>query len=438
MTRLSVAVVGGGITGLAAAYELRNEAAVTVIEARDRIGGMVATDRVDGIQVEAGPDSLLARDDEPIRLLVELGLGDDIVEPTGFGAWISDSGTLRPVPDGFVMGLPASPVAIATSGLLSPAGVMRAALDLVLPRTPVGDDVSVGRLVRARFGDQMADRIVAPLMSGIRAGDIDDMSLDMAAVPVYDAARRHRSITLALQRGRRAAAPRFIGLRRGMTTLVEALARGSSASIRTGSPVTRVIVDEASVDGEPFDGVIVAAPPPAAARILRDETLAEIEFSSSAVVNLVYPAGAVGFPDGGTGILVPPSEPPGPLAACTFFTRKWPHLAPPDGRQVVRCVSHLPAGRPDDEIVEGVTGAVGHLLSPTAGPVTAMVHRWASAQPLYRVGHRGRIRPVLTRLAASRVRVAGAGYLATGVNDCLAHGRAAARSLLEVHRRLDP
>ena len=428
MTPPRIAVIGGGITGLAAAYELRDDAQVVIFEATDRLGGKVSTTEVDGIQIEEGPDSLLARDSSPIDLLHELGLGEDIVEPNDFGAWIAVNGKLKKLPARSVLGIPTSPIALATSRILSPLGLTRAARDLVAPRTHVGDDISVGELVRSRFGNEVAERIVAPLMSGIRAGDIDEMSLDMAAPQIADVARNHRSLTLGLRASLRASAgTRFIGLRRGMSTLVDELSRRSNAEIRLSSSVGSI--ENTSIDGEQFDGIVIAVPP-------HDITvsglaaLPQVEFTSTVVMNLVYPQGTIRPPSSGTGILVPPSAGQ-KLIACTWFTRKWPHLAPNDGRDVVRCVAEF--GTAEDEIVH----ELADLLGVRSNPVSSHVRSWQPAQPIFTVGHRARVRGMQQQLAGRPLRIAGAGVLATGLNDCLVHGREAAQSVMDiVHRRL--
>lgn len=415
------------MTGLAAAYELRDDAEVTIFEASDRLGGKVFTDELDGIQVEWGPDSLLARDEAPVQLLRELGLADEIVEPTDFGATIASNGKLKPLPRGAVLGIPTSPIALATSGLLSPAGVARAVADLFIPKKEIGDDISVGALIRRRFGDQVADRIVAPLMSGIRAGDIDSMSLEMAAPQIAAVARGHRSLALGLRRATRdATAPRFVGLRDGMSSLTTALRDAAGADVRLRSPVD-TLENDTTVAGERFDGVVVALPPHLAAGVVGAPDLARIESSSVTVVNLVYPPGSALPSTPGTGVLVPPSSGRS-LIACTWITKKWPHLAPADGRAVVRCVADGNAS------VETVVRELRDVVGVRTDPRSSNAHSWETALPRFEVGHRELIGGVQKELRGRPIRIAGAGFLATGLNDCLAHGRAAAREVLELGR----
>lgn len=417
-----IAVIGGGITGLAAAYELRDEADVTIFEANDRLGGKILTEELDGIQIEAGPDSLLARDDAPLQLLYELGLTDDIVEPHNFGAWIATSDGPKRLPDGLVLGVPASPMAIVRSGLLSGGGTLRAAADLLLPRTRFNGDISVGKLIRARFGDQVADRMVGPLMSGVRSGDIDEMSLEMAAPQIAAVAGSHRSLTLGLRKTDRSTRrPRFIGLRRGMSSLVTALQEHSGAEIQLSTPIDRIRRDM-TIEGRPFDGVVVAVPPSVAASILDLERLSETRFTGASVFNLVFPPGAVDPLPSGSGVLVPRAMGM-EIVAATWFTSKWPHLAPADGRSVVRCVASESASE------ERVVAEVGDVVHASAPPVVVRAHRWDGAFPEFKVGHKQTVEEVQASLRDRPVRLAGAGYLATGLNDCIAHGREAAREV---------
>lgn len=427
MTPPRIAVIGGGITGLAAAYELRNDAFVTLYEASDRIGGKVVTEELEGIQIEAGPDSLLARDDAPLQLLHELGLSSDVVEPHNFGAWIATDDGPKRLPEGLVLGVPASPFAIIRSGLLSPLGAVRAAADLVIPRTRFDGDISVGELVRSRFGDQVADRMVAPLMTGVRSGDIDEMSLEMAAPQIASVARSHRSLTLGLRKARRSTSPpRFVGLRRGMSSLATALRDASKAEIRLTTPIGRLRRDM-TIEDRPFDGVVVALPPGAAAATLGIESLSEIRLSSTAVFNLVYPPGAIRPPASGSGILIPPAS-GREIVACTWFTGKWPHLAPDDGRSVVRCIAAH--GTSEERAIT----EVADVIEPAADPVAVRVHRWEGAFPEFKVGHRRSIARAHAALADRPVRLVGAGHLATGLNDCIAQGRATAREVLAAAR----
>jgi oxygen-dependent protoporphyrinogen oxidase len=202
-----VVVVGGGITGLAAARVLRQAGlGVTLVEAGDRLGGKIKTLELDGVPVEAGPDTFLARVPFAVDLCRELGLGDDLVEPATGRAWLWIGDRLRPLPERHVLGVPTALLPLVRSGVLSPVGVVRAALDIVLPRSSRDDDPSVADVVGTRMGQEVLDRLVEPLVGGIHAGRADRLSLASVAPQVAAAAEASRSLLLGLRRQQAAAA----------------------------------------------------------------------------------------------------------------------------------------------------------------------------------------------------------------------------------------
>src|SRR5215212_5113644 len=197
-----VAVVGGGVTGLAAAYYLRQAGVtVTVVEAGE-LGGKIQTRELAGVPVEAGPDTFLARVPWAVDLCRELGLGDELVEPATGKAFLWTGGALHPLPERHVLGVPVALRPLLASGVLSKAGVARAALDLVLPRSHHGADPSVAEVVGRRMGRQVVDRLVDPLVGGINAGRADALSLAATARPIAEGAARSRSLVLGLRRAR--------------------------------------------------------------------------------------------------------------------------------------------------------------------------------------------------------------------------------------------
>jgi oxygen-dependent protoporphyrinogen oxidase len=450
------AVVGGGIAGLVAARELGAAGApVVLFEASERLGGKIRTDALEGLRVEAGPDSFVAREPAAKNLSVDLALGEELVEPAAFGAHVWIGGRLRPIPPSFVLGLPTDPLGLLRSRLLTPVGMLRALGDLVLPGRLRGPDVSVGSLVRRRFGSEVLDRLVDPILAGTRAGRADDMSLAAAAPPIDAAARRGRSVLVGLLRERRAAGgesgpPSFLGLRSGMERLVERLGAELSGTVdlRTATEVEGVATSDGfyrlqhSGGEEDARAVVVATPAYAAARLLASlspeasRELGSIPYASVGIVNLLYPPEAVRLPRAGSGILVPSSE-GRLLAGCTWTSRKWPHLAPPDGGSLIRCFVGRGGEEPsleleDAGLVERLHGELVAALGLRAAPRAWRVTRWVRGIPQYAVGHSDRMDLVEAALARwPGIALAGAAYRGSGLTECIAQGQAAARRVLK-------
>jgi oxygen-dependent protoporphyrinogen oxidase len=433
-------VVGGGITGLAAAWEaVQRGASVTVLEAAPRLGGKIETDAIDGVAVDAGPDAFLARVPWAIELCREVGLGDALVSPAAGRAMVWRRGRLRPLPEALLLGVPTDVLGVVRSGLLSPLGLARAALDFVLPRSPLDDDASVADVVGRRLGRQVVERLVDPLVGGINAGRSDDLSATAVVPQIVAAARAHRSLVVGARRTRAAATPDtpvFLTVRDGLGRLVDGLAaalRDAGAVIETGASVSSL--DE--VDGP----VVIAVPARAAAQLVRPRSteaadlLASIRYASVALTTFAYPAEAVPAPTGTSGFLVPRGE-GRLLTACSFGTNKWPHWAP-TGQVVVRAS----AGRIDDEramamddetLAQRLHGELVEAVGVRTEPTVARVHRWAEAFPQYAVGHLDRVDRCERALAeaARHVAVAGAAYRGLGIPACIKQGRDAAARLV--------
>jgi oxygen-dependent protoporphyrinogen oxidase len=446
-----VAVVGGGITGLVAARTIaRAGLPVVVFEATHRFGGKVRTEELEGRPAEAGPDSFVARDPGAERLCRELGLGGELVAPEAFGAHVWRAGKLRALPAKSVLGIPSTPLGVVASGMLSPLGALRALGDLVIPGPLTGPDVSVASLVRRRFGPEVLERLVDPVLAGTRAGRPDDISLAAGAPELDAAARSHRSVVLALARRRGAGPPRFLGLEPGMARLVERLVAelGERAELRTDAPVSSistsdggVVVDASGRRAVAAAAVVLATPAFAAAEALGTlaadaaRELRRIRYASVALASLVYPPGAATLPPEGSGILVPSSEGRA-LAGCTWTARKWPHLAPSDGALSVRCFMGTdddgPA-RDDVELVRLADRELRAAMQLRAPPRASRVDRWERALPIYSVGHGAVVERAQQALAPwPRIALAGAAYRGPGIADCIHDAEAAARRLLSV------
>jgi oxygen-dependent protoporphyrinogen oxidase len=451
-----VVVVGAGIAGLVAARELARDRRirVTVLEGSPRTGGKLLRGSVAGIETDLGAEAVLARRPEGLALMAELQL--EAVHPQTTSAAIWSRGRLRPLPVGHVMGVPADVRRLAASGVVSRLGVARAALDLVLPATAVGDDTSVAAFVGTRMGREVVDRLVDPLLGGVYAGRADELSLK-ATLPQIAAVAGERSLLHALRaRVAAPAGPVFAGLRGGVGRLAEALTADLAAAgvtvvlgcaareLARTSEGWRVVCGTAAaptlVDA---DAVVLALPATPAARLLAAAApagareLAAIEYSSMAIVTLAFGSAAFENPLSGSGFLVPAVE--GRLVkGVTFSTGKWgwySDVAP--GLVVVRCSigRHGDIGdlqKSDDELVAGAVRDLSAATGVRGVPRDAVVTRWGGALPQYAVGHLDRVRRIKAGLSGlAGLAACGAAFDGVGIPACIASGRAAATQVLD-------
>jgi oxygen-dependent protoporphyrinogen oxidase len=434
-----VAVIGGGITGLTTAFRLeRSGHEATVFEASSETGGKIRSSAVAGIEVAEGPDAFLPRTEAPLALLNELGI-KDLDRPAVFGAYIWREDSLKKLPPGSPYGIPRFPAEARRAGLLSWMGATRAGLE-ALRRSPLeGPDISIGAFVRGRFGDEVLDNIVDPLLAGVRGGDANEMSLAASAKEIDALARNHPSI-LKVIRKTEPETPRFVAPRDGLRRLTDALTERLH-DVRRSMPVhaisngpTPTVGHNAGADD--FDAVVVTVAPAVAADLLAAshpaaaEDLRSIRFVSLAVVTLVYPPGAYQAPTDGSGFLVPSSAGL-TISACTWYTEKWPRVTS-DGRQVLRCVvgrtgTDPNLARTDDDLVTLVHKDLQTTMKVALPPLASRVTRWTDAIPQYAVGHLDLVSSVEQRLLdVGPVLVAGAGYRGSGIPDCIAQAEAAA------------
>ncbi len=467
MAARRVVVVGGGISGLAAAWELTGGAEpradapeVVVLEASGRPGGALRSDDVAGQVVDMGADGFLGRRPEALDLCKEVGLEGALVPIAARGASVWSRGRLRVLPEGHTMGIPTRFWPTARSGILGPGGSLALARDALLPRPdmrgPIGDR-AIGPLVARKLGHKVVDTLADPLIGGIHAGAVDDMSAAAVFPPLLAAAQRRGSLMRAL----RAEVPRpdpdgpplFWALEGGMAGLVEALVAGLEArgvDLRTSSPVEGLARDGdgwvATGPGEQRAGAIVLAlPAPSAAALLRphdDEAAAlldAIDYASVTVVTFRAPVGCVPAELFGTGFLVPrhaapKGGSPWAVTACTYLDRKWPHLAR-EGQVLLRAsMGRIDDSRPE-EWTDGECAVVaweelGALVGLSGQPTESVVVRHRHVLPQYRVHHL--LRTAGVEAAAARlggVAVAGAAYRGVGIPACIASGRAAAHAV---------
>ena len=453
MTSVDVAVVGGGMAGLAAAYELKCRAASFVlIEAAPRLGGVVRTEHTGGFTLDAGPDSLLVQKPAALDLCRELGLGSRLLSTLEPRTAYVLRGRLRPLPRASVLGIPTAVAPWVASRLLSPAGRLRFAADLVLPRGD-GSDESVGNFFRRRFGAEAVEYIAEPLLAGIHAGDVDRLSMPALFPRFVEAERDCGSVIRAFRRRHRNAPPPAGGMFRslpgGIAELVAALAATlPPAAARCG---TRAVALSGSspytvhlAGREPIRArcVILATPAHVTADLVGslDERLAalcaEIPYTSTATVLLAYPRSAVRRRPRGSGFVVPRRERAIPLMAGSWVTSKWPGRAP-EGQVLLRGFlggvrDPRVDERPDDDLIDRTHATFAGLLGLSRRPHLARVYRWRRANPQHNVGHLARVAAIEARLRGRPgLFVTGAGFRGVGIPDCVADGRATAREAAE-------
>ena len=460
-----VLVIGGGIAGLAAARALaRDGVMVTLADRAPVLGGKVRTERVDGLAIEHGPDSFLATRPAAVALARELGLGDELVGTKDPRAvFIRHRGELVPMPEGLGLVLPTRAMPFARTRLFSWPEKLRMAKDVVWPRMLPEDDIAVGTFLRRRLGSPLVDRLAGPLVGGVYGTPIDELSLDAVVPQLRIAEREHRSLLRAgLSDGRRmraavAARPAatrspgvFVSMRGGMDVLTTGLGHSlhdAGVRVRTGLGVRSLSragsgVEARFDDGSSgrFDGVLIAAPAPVAARLLGDElpgasrALESIPHGTSILVTLAYPRDAVAHRLVGHGYLVPPSE-GGAIAACTWTSEKWPDRAP-DGTVLLRLFVRDEGTwttLSDDELVVAARRDAERTLGIQGEPVLVRVGRHAGTMPRYTVGHLDRVAAIDVAMTAwPSVVLAGSSYRGVGLPDCIT-GAVTAASTLGIH-----
>ena len=480
---MRIAIIGGGIAGLAAAYELEKARAAgepvsyRLFESRPVLGGSLASEIVNGAVIEKGPDSFITEKPAAAELCRELGLGDQLI-PSNDAArktWIVVRNRLVPLPDGLMFLIPTKLVPTALTRLFSLRTKIRMALELLHPPRPSEADESVAALVERHFGAEAVDRLADPLLSGIYGGDAAQLSAQTVLPRLVEMERKYGSLTrgmlaahqqMAAARAQtsskesRGGAPIFTALRGGMQQMVDAIARRLNPQyIRTGTAVSaiektatgwRVIAGSGS---EEYDALIVASPAWAAGALLANvdrelgEELSAIPYSSSITVNLMYNEANLGALPEGFGFLVPASERRAMLA-CTFAHRKFLGRTPP-GKAVFRAFlggmnNESLLSAPDDELVATVRRELTEILgkkvvSPTAEPEHIQVTRWRRAMAQYAVGHKDRMARINSRLTVlPGLRLAGNAYDGIGVPDCIRLGRKAAKELVAAAQPVRP
>lgn len=438
------AVIGGGISGLAAAFYLgRRGISCTLVERRARLGGVIRTDRVEGCLVEAGPDGWLAEKSWMLDFVHDLGLADQVMgsQEKYRRTFVVRRGRLVPLPDSMRMLAPSRPWQIASTSLLSPAAKVRMALEWF--RKPVErEDRSVAEFTRDHFGSEAVDYLAQPMMSGIYGASPDALSVQQVLPHFVSYEQTYGSILKGLvrDRHRRSRGSLFLTLRDGMGSLVGALQRKVAAhcdfvhdrarALRQAGPGWEIILDRGSLLA---DAVILAIPAHEAGRLTATvdpgcaRLLERIGCLSCTVIGLVYAAEVFDHPLDGFGFLVPATE-GGSVAACTWVDRKFEGRSRPD-RVLLRAFLTGSAGKwalgaDDDAVASRVDRDIRRWMDIDDRPLETRVYRWEKAMPVFAVGHD----QVMRRIEAGLARLPGLlltgnGFAGVGIPDCIRRGQ---------------
>jgi protoporphyrinogen/coproporphyrinogen III oxidase len=450
---VEVVIVGAGISGLSAAYELRKrKARPLVLERSERAGGVIQTERVGEFLIDAGPDSLLVQKPAALALCNELGLGDRLF-PTKLPrtAYILRDGRLHPLPDASVLGFPTRIRPLLTSSLFSVTGKARMGAELFIPRRRRKSDESIAEFVRRRFGAEAVTYIAEPLLAGIHAGDVERLSMRSLFPRIVDAEEASGSVIRSFRKmhGPRNADGVFRSLPNGLGEIVDGLMHAlPKETVRFKSTATRL---EAGVQGVTIHmedmppitarAVILACPGFAAADLLRSldaelsDSCASIRYLSTATVVLAFPRGAVHHDLAGTGFVVPKTEGLN-ITAGAWISSKWPQRAP-EGHALLRAFlggARNPdiLAKTDRELAEIAVREMSEILDIHGAPSFTRVYRWNRSSPQQEVGHQELVTRIDTQLARHPgLFISAAGFRGVGIPDCVADARAVAAAAAE-------
>lgn len=453
-----IVIIGGGIAGLAAAYrceQLTDYVAVTLVEREPRLGGKILTEHSDGFVVEGAPDSFLSRKPRGVGLCAELGLTGQLHgrRPEYAKTFVRRHGALHRLPTGLTGMIPTNLEALAEHTLISPGGQARLAAESTLPPAPPNGDESVAHFVTRRLGREVYEQLVEPLMSGIYAGDGEQLSLAATFPQLRQLELKHGSLLKGLTASTPPPNPNpphapFVSLPGGMATLVEAIeqrltrtriVRGQGATVverhNGGYQITLA-------DGEqlPADALIMATPAFVTAALLAAVSPAlaalhrQIPYVSAAIVTLGFAESDLSEPLDGYGYVIPQVEETD-LLACTWTSSKWAGRAPA-GQALLRVYAGRYGRRDvtlldDKMLLDLAQGEIAEILGINAPPARWWIHRWPQAMPQYLLGHPERLAAIEETLTETPgLFLAGAAYRGVGIPDCIESGENAARAAL--------
>jgi oxygen-dependent protoporphyrinogen oxidase len=480
-TTRRIAIIGGGIAGLSAAWSLEKARRAgqpleyRLFEAAGQLGGVVASETVDGCVVEGGPDSFLTEKPAAAALCRELGIGEQLLGSNDRErrTYILVGKRLIPLPDGLMFMVPTKLIPTALTPLFSWSTKLRMAREYLFPPAPAQQDESVAQMTRRHFGQETVDRLVSPLLSGVYGGDATQLSVRAVLPRMVEMEQKHGSLCRAMLATRKLVAEAraqsktkpgpppslFTTLRNGMSQMVEALAAQlAPGSIHLSTPVESIRYNgQGSTDQRPdsqsgwtlstafgeesFDGLILALPAWSAGGLLRPVDrllgglLTEIPYSSSITVNFGYGLDQLANLPQGFGYLVPTTE-KRRMLACTFVHAKFAGRLPA-GKGMLRCFlggagNDALLDETDATLTNLALGELADVLHLRAQPNFVRIHRWRRAMAQYGVGHLDRMQQVREAAAAlPALALAGNAYQGIGVPDCIRTGQQAAESVLK-------
>jgi protoporphyrinogen/coproporphyrinogen III oxidase len=466
----TVVVIGGGIAGLSAAYYLQKSVAdaglawrVRLLEASDRLGGKIRTERVNGFVIEGGPDTFLASKPWATQLCRELGLYERLqgTNPSQKSTYVLRAGRLQPLPDGLTMMIPTNIASMLQTKLLSWPAKFRMGLDWFIPAKPLDGDESLGAFVSRRLGRSAYENLIEPLMSGIYAGDGDALSLQATFPYLRDLESNHGGLVKGALNTRKSMAKNgripsgsrsaFLTPQTGLQEIVDALVgrlEREGCEISTSQPVERLGWNGENYQIQPVvgpaiaaDAVILATPAYQSAQILEDLApdlaleLNAIPYVNAATVSLAYEQSELGHPLNGYGYVIPRKEGQRALA-CTWTSTKFPHRAP-EGKALVRVFFgragegfEVPTSEAD--LVQLARAELAQTLQLHAEPLLGRAFYWEKAMPQYNLGHPERLARMEEHLKGfPGLALAGNAFRGIGIPDCIHSGQDAARKILE-------
>lgn len=457
----NIAIIGGGITGLASAFYLQKfvkehhlDVKFTLIEAAPKLGGKVQTVRKNGFVVEKGPDSFIKRKVAATELIKEVGLEDDLVTNATGKSYILKADQLYPIPEDAVMGVPTRLGPFISSGLFSPLGKARAAMDLMHSKSNNDKDQSVGYFFRRRLGNEVVDYLIEPLLSGIYASNIDELSLQATFPNFLTLEQKYRSLIVGMRK-MRATTPnsngkktgQFYTLKGGLESLVNAVTKElPDESILLNTSVSKLTkqsqgycIDLENNDKIYADKVIVTVPYEIAKGFLPEEqwlnNMRPMSYTTVANVALIFSENQVIMEHEGTGFVVSRKD-DYRITACTWTNKKWPHSTP-DGKVLLRCY----VGRPgmddvskytDRELTQVVLNDLKRVMKVVGEPEDAIISRWKEAMPQYKIGHKEWVEEVMqkTSLHLPGMYFTGSSFDGVGIADCIRQGKETVEKLV--------